>query len=201
MPENRPCSIVSSVKKISIISRRPQTTRHRILGIKTLANAQLVFIDTPGLHRDQPKSLNRVINRTALSSLSEVDLIIFMIDYRGWTHELEKLFSQVACRDTPVILVINKIDRLGDHKLLLPLIEQSSHIHDFREIIPLSALKLTDLDSFLDIIVRQLPEGPSGFPADQLTDRSERFLASELVREQDVQAARAGIALCHRGWK
>ena len=171
-------------EKISIISRRPQTTRHRILGIKTLANAQLVFVDTPGLHRDQPGRLNRMINRTALNSLTEVDLIIFMIDYRGWTAELEKLFSQVARKNTPVILVINKIDRLSDRKRLLPLIEQSSHIHPFTEIMPLSARKLTDLDSFLEVITAALPEGAPGFPADQRTDRSERFFASELVREQ-----------------
>ena len=171
-------------EKISIMSRRPQTTRHRILGIKTLANAQLVFVDTPGLHRDQPRGLNRAINRTALSSLSEADLIIFMIDFRGWTADLEALFSRVADKNTPVILVINKIDRLRDRKRLLPLIEQSARIHPFREIIPFSARKLTGLDKFLACLIAALPEGAPGFPADQHTDRSERFFASELVREQ-----------------
>ena len=171
-------------RKIAIMSRRPQTTRHRILGIKTLANAQLVFVDTPGLHRDQPHRLNRAINRTALNSLSEADLVIFMIDFRGWTAELEKLFARVAHKNTPVILIINKIDRLRDRKRLLPIIEQSTRIHPFREIIPFSARKLTGLDKLLEVIVAALPEGPPGFPADQYTDRSERFFASELVREQ-----------------
>lgn len=174
-------------EKISIISRRPQTTRHRILGIKTLANAQLVFVDTPGLHRDQPRRLNRAINRTALSSLSEADLIIFMIDFRGWSADLEALFSRVADKNTPVILVINKIDRLRDRTRLLPLIEQSARLHPFREIIPFSARKRTDLDGFLEVITAALPEGAPGFPADQHTDRSERFFASELVREQTFQ--------------
>ncbi len=171
-------------EKISIISRRPQTTRHRILGIKTLANAQLVFVDTPGLHRDQPRNLNRAINRTAMNSLSDADLIVFMIDFRGWTTELEKLFSRVADKNTPIILLINKIDRLRDRKRLLPLIEQSARIHPFQEIIPLSARQPDHIKSFVNVIVATLPEGAPGFPADQHTDRSERFFASELVREQ-----------------
>lgn len=171
-------------KKISIMSRRPQTTRHRILGIKTLPNAQLVFVDTPGMHREQNRSLNRVINRTAINSMSEADLIIFMIDFRGWTSGLEKLFARVADENTPVILVINKIDRLRDRERLLPLIEQSVRIHPFKEIIPLSARKPGNIRAFIETIIAALPEGAPGFPADQHTDHSERFFASELVREQ-----------------
>ena len=171
-------------EKISIMSRRPQTTRHRILGIKTLANAQLVFVDTPGLHLDQPRNLNRAINRTAMNSLTDADLIVFMIDFRGWTSELEKLFSRVVDKNTPIILLINKIDRLRDRKRLLPLIEQSARIHPFQEIIPLSARQPDHIKSFVNVIVATLPEGAPGFPADQQTDRSERFFASELVREQ-----------------
>ena len=171
-------------EKISIMSRRPQTTRHRILGIKTLANAQLVFVDTPGLHLDQPRNLNRAINRTAMNSLTDADLIVFMIDFRGWTSELEKLFSRVVDKNTPIILLINKIDRLRDRKRLLPLIEQSARIHPFQEIIPLSARQPDHIKSFVNVIVATLPEGAPGFPADQHTDRSERFFASELVREQ-----------------
>ena len=174
-------------EKISIMSRRPQTTRHRILGIKTLANAQLVFVDTPGLQRNPPKPLNRVINRTALNSLSDVDLILFMIDCRGWTPELEKLFALVADKNTPVILLINKIDLLSDRARLLPLMERSAQIHAFKEIIPLSARKLTGADALLKVITAALPEGAPGFPADQHTDRSQRFLASELVREQTLR--------------
>lgn len=173
-------------EKISIMSRRPQTTRHRILGIKTLPGAQLVFVDTPGLQRHPSTGLGRVINRTALDSLSDVDLILFMIDCRGWTPELERLFARVAGRGAPVILLINKIDRLKDRARLLPLIARSAQLHPFKEIIPISARKLADVGGFLDGIAACLPAGAPGFPADQRTDRSQRFLASELVREQTL---------------
>jgi len=178
--------------KISIMSRRAQTTRHRILGIKTLPCAQLVFVDTPGLRHKPPKGLSRVINRTALSSLADVDLVLFMIDHRGWTPALEKLFAQVAraakveADNAPVILLINKIDRLQDRARLLPIIKRSAEVHAFVEVIPVSARKMKDVDGFLQIIAAALPEGGPGFPADQFTDRSQRFLAAELVREQTL---------------
>lgn len=177
-------------EKISIMSRRAQTTRHRILGIKTLAAAQLVFVDTPGVQHRPPKGLSRVINRTALGGLNDVDLVLFMLDHRGWTPQLEQLFAQVARaatvdgRAAPFILLINKIDRLKDRARLLPIIKHSARLHPFREIIPVSARKLKDVDGFLQLIAAQLPEGGPGFPADQFTDRSQRFLAAELVREQ-----------------
>ena len=171
-------------EKISIMSRRPQTTRHRILGIKTMPSAQMVFVDTPGLHGNQGKQLNRAINRTALNSLADADLIIFMIDFRGWTDDIEAMFSRVLHNNTPIILLINKIDRLRDRDRLLPLIAQSTKIHPFIEIIPFSARKLSGLDKLLDVITAALPEGAPGFPADQHTDRSQRFFAAELVREQ-----------------
>ncbi len=171
-------------KKISIISRRPQTTRHRILGVKTSAESQIVFVDTPGLHNDQRKSLNKVINRTALSSMCDVDVILFMIDYKGWTAELRRICRQAQSKTTPVILLINKIDRLKDKTRLLPLIEASRQVHDFIEIMPVSALRPDDLDGFVKTVSSHLPEGPPGFPDDQVTDRPEPFLAAELVREQ-----------------
>jgi GTP-binding protein Era len=171
-------------QKISIISRRPQTTRHRILGVKTLADSQIVFVDTPGLHTDQKKSLNRVINRTSISSLSDVDLILFMIDYKGWSSSLIEIFDSVRTKNVPVMLLINKVDRLKDKSRLLPLMEESRKIHGFLEIVPVSALKMNDIDDFLHIVASHLPKGPAGFPADQITDRSQKFLASELVREQ-----------------
>lgn len=174
-------------QKISITSRRPQTTRHRILGIKTLSKAQIVFVDTPGLHHDEKKRLNRMINRTAINSLSEVDLIVFMIDHRGWSPSTVKSFQKIKQRDAPVVLVINKIDTLKDKSRLLPLIKESSEIYDFVEIVPLSAKKLENKDEFLNTLISHLPEGPPGFPADQISDRSERFIASELVREQTFQ--------------
>lgn len=171
-------------EKISIVSRRPQTTRHRILGIKTLPRAQLVFVDTPGLHRDQTKNLNRVMHRTALQSLNEVDLIMFMIDDRGWTPRLTPLFQSVANHGAPIILLINKIDRLPDRRQLLPRIARAKEMHTFREIIPLSARRSGDAENLLATLTSILPAGEPGFPADQRTDRSRRFFAAELVREQ-----------------
>ena len=175
-------------QKISIISRRPQTTRHRILGVKTLPEFQIVFVDTPGLHNDQRKnrrnSLGKVINKTAIRSMSDVDVILFMIDYKGWSKSLSAVFRHAKSKNTPIILLINKIDRLKDKSRLLPLIQESKNRHDFVEILPISALKLEPINDFLKTVSRHLPAGPAGFPEDQITDRSEQFLAAELVREQ-----------------
>ncbi len=171
-------------QKISIISRRPQTTWQRILGITTTADYQIAFVDTPGLHDSQHKNLNRQINRVAISVLPDVDIILFMIDQRGWNRQLLRVFDRVKSRNVPVILIINKIDRLKDKSRLLPIMRESGQIHDFREIIPLSALRLDDKDGFLALVAGHLPDGARGFPADQVTDCSDRFMAAELIREQ-----------------
>ena len=170
--------------KVSIVSRRPQTTRHRILGIRTLGHAQLVFVDTPGLHDDERKNLNRMINRTAINSLADIDLVLFLIDHRGWNRSQVSALKKVQERGAPIMLVINKIDTLKDKGKLLPLIEQSSKLHEFIEIVPLSALRMQDVGGFLNLLVKHLPEGPVGFPEGQLSGQGDRFMASELVREQ-----------------
>lgn len=171
-------------KKISIMSRRPQTTRHRILGIKSTADFQIVFIDTPGLHTTHNKPLNRAINRTAVNSLFGVDLILFMLDYRGWSDSIEHDFRHCQAIDVPIILLINKIDKLQDKTKLLPLIESSRKLHAFQEIIPISALRERDTAALVPTIVDYLPYADAGFPTDQVTDKSERFMAAELIREQ-----------------
>ena len=172
-------------EKISIMSRRPQTTRHRILGIKTLPDAQLVFVDTPGLHRDQHKGLNRVINRTALSSVADADVVAFMIDHRGWRDDSEAMLRRaVGGSEAPVVLIINKIDRLNVREKLLPLIKQSAQIFSFADIVPLCARKKNAGDELLPVLIKKLPEGAAGFPTEQRTDKSARFFAAELVREQ-----------------
>ncbi len=171
-------------QKISIISRRPQTTWHRILGITTTRDYQIAFVDTPGLHDNQHKHLNKLINRTAITSLVDVDIILFMIDHRGWNEDLIRIFSHAKSRDVPVILIINKIDRLKDKSRLLPIMQESMQIHDFKEIVPLSALRLADKEGFLALVAGYLPDGPRGFPEGQITDQSDRFIAAELIREQ-----------------
>lgn len=175
-------------KKISIVSRRAQTTRHRILGVKTLPEFQIVFVDTPGLHivqrKNQQKNLSRIINKTALSSMSDVDLILFMIDYKGWSKSCLAAFKHAQAKNIPIILLINKIDRLKDKTRLLPLIEESKNMHEFAAIMPISALNLEPMNDFLKTLASHIPTGAAGFPEQQITDRSERFMAAELVREQ-----------------
>lgn len=171
-------------EKLAITSRRPQTTRHRILGIVTAPEYQIVFVDTPGLHSGGRKNLNRRMVSTAIRSMSDVDLIVFMIDHQGWIRDMREAFRPVGEQGIPVVLLINKIDRLPEKSRLLPMIEDSRAVHPFEEIIPISALQPEDPESLKRIIAGLLPKGPCGFPEDQLTDRSETFLASELVREQ-----------------
>lgn len=171
-------------KKISITSRRPQTTRHRILGIKTTETEQIVFVDTPGLHGARGKAINQAINRTARASMEGVDVIILMIDATGW-HKGDELPLRLA-RSAPgsLILAINKIDRLKDRDQLLPLIEESTKRTPFVAIVPISAQSGNNVDRLVDVIGRQLPHAPAGFPLDQITDRSGPFIGAEFIREQ-----------------
>lgn len=146
-----------------------------------------MFVDTPGIHDDEKKNLNRMINRTAVNSLSDVDLVIFMIDYKGWDSRLEKVLKKVSERSVPILLAINKIDKLKDKSRLLPLIQKSSELHRFVDIVPISAINMAGVTDFVEVLLKYIPEGPPGFPADQISDRSDRFLVSELVREQTFQ--------------
>ena len=170
--------------KISITSRRPQTTRHRILGVKTTETSQAVFVDTPGLHAKAGRAINQVINRTARASLEGVDMVVLLIEAGGW-REGDELPLRLACQAqvTP-ILAINKIDRIRDKVRLLPLIEEAARKAPFADIVPISAKTGANIDRFLGVIEGHLPEGPPGFMADQVTDRSAAFMCAELVREQ-----------------
>lgn len=172
--------------KVAITSRKPQTTRHRILGIKTTEVAQVVFVDTPGIHDPGKRQLNKVINKTAINSLEDVDIILFMMDDRGWNEEVELAFSAIGNPKVPVYLLINKVDKLSDKKILLPLIEKARDRYNFEQIIPISAQQKRDTDALWNTLLKYLPADGMGygFPADQITDKSQRFLASELVREQ-----------------
>ena len=178
-------------QKISITSHRPQTTRHRILGIHTDNALQIVFVDTPGIHSTRKKSnrktINRVINKTAIASMDGVDVICLMIAASGWTEADKDVLKVVKNSNLPVILVINKIDRLKSVNDVLPLIQQSQSMHEFVEIVPMSALstgKNSNAEQLFTALQPHLPEAPAGFDEDQITDRSFRFLVAELVREQ-----------------
>ncbi|MDH3514627.1 MAG: GTPase Era [Gammaproteobacteria bacterium] len=179
--------------KISITSTRAQTTRHRLLGIKTTEHAQIVYVDTPGLHTDNKGVMNRQMNRVAAASLQGVDCIVLLIAANGWTREDEYPLKLVLQQDIPVILVINKLDQLKDRARLLPLIEFSSRKGDFAEIVPVSARTGANTDELENAILKHLPQQPFLYPADQISDRGERFLAAEIIREQIFRGFRQEI--------
>jgi GTP-binding protein Era len=170
--------------KLSITSRKPQTTRHNVLGINTKGPRQLVYVDTPGLHLNQPKAINRAMNRAADSAIRDVDVIVFVVDRDRWTTADEAVADKVVASGLPVIIAINKVDRLADKNSLLPHLEKLAGLVPGAEIIPLSALHSTNLDKLETMIGAHLPESVHFFPDDQVTDRSERFLAAEIVREK-----------------
>ena len=171
-------------KKISITSSRPQTTRHRLLGIRTDENTQLIFVDTPGVHISKKRYINRILNKTARSALEGVDIILLMISSEGWTDE-DKLALEIASQHKKtLILLINKVDRLKDKSRLLPLLEESAAMHSFAEIIPVSATRGENIDVLNACLISYLPESPQLFPTEQTTDRSDRFYVSEVIREK-----------------
>ena len=171
-------------QKISITSRRPQTTRHRVLGIKTLPHAQLIYVDTPGIHDFNGRAMNRHMNRTASSVLSDVDVVVFLVDGLHWTEDDDLVLKKLAHTRCPVILVVNKIDVLDKREVLLPGLQTLAEKFAFTEIIPVSARKGDNVAALESCIETLLPEAQPLFPEDQVTDRSVRFLAAELVREK-----------------
>ena len=180
-------------EKISITSSRAQTTRHRLLGIRTTEHAQIVYVDTPGLHADNKSMMNRQMNRVATASLQGVDCIVLMIAASGWVDADEYPLRLVAKQGIPVILAINKIDQMKDRRQLLPFIEQSRGKMEFSGIVPISARTGTNVDDLQKAILEYLPHQPLMYPADQITDRSERFLAAELIREQIFRGFRQEV--------
>jgi len=170
--------------KLSITSRKPQTTRHRILGIKTTDSMQAVFVDTPGIHHGGKRAMNRYMNRTASMSILDVDIIVWVTDIQEWNDNDEVILEKLKDSKTPVILALNKIDKVADKDELLPRVDELAKRFPFKEIIPLSALKSDNLERLESLIYELLPEGIPFYPEDQVTDRTERFLASEIVREK-----------------
>ena len=171
-------------QKISITSRKPQTTRHQVLGIKTEANHQVIFVDTPGLHQAADKAINRYMNRAATSALRDVDVVVFVVDRTAWTDEDRMVLERVKATGLPTLLVVNKVDLLSDKSVLLPHLRQLEEEGDFAAIVPLSALRHHNVEVLEREIIRFLPESEYFFPEEQITDRSQRFLAAEIVREK-----------------
>jgi len=171
-------------QKISITSRKPQTTRHRIMGIKTEGTSQALFVDTPGIHQNAPKAINRYMNRAATSSMVDVDLILFVVDGLKWTDNDMHVLTSLKNSHSSVILVVNKIDRVEDKERLLSHLQFLAEQFEFKEIFPISAIKGENLDVLEEKIMTFLPEGKPFYDENQITDRSERFMVAELIREK-----------------
>ncbi len=174
-------------EKLSITSSKPQTTRQRIVGIKTEDDYQMVYVDTPGLHREMKSAMNRHMNKAATTSLEDVDIIVFLVDSLRWLEEDEWILARFEALQKPVILAINKIDHVHEREKLLPHIQMLSEKYPFSAIVPISAQRGTNVHRLEKEIKMQLPEQEAIFPADQFTDRSQRFLAAELIREKLIR--------------
>lgn len=171
-------------QKISITSRKPQTTRHQILGIWTEDQVQMVFVDTPGMHRGQEKAINRVMNKAADAAISDIDAVIMVVDRTVWSDEDQWVLEKLARVRARVFLAINKIDQLDNKQSLLPHIEKIRQKYDFIQVIPVSALTGHNLESLTEQLTQQMPRSLFHFPEDQITDRSQRFMAAEIIREK-----------------
>ena len=170
--------------RVSIVSDRPQTTRHRLLGIATVPGAQLLLVDTPGIHREQKRAMNRLMNRAARGALEGVDAALLVVVAGRWDDEDTLAFDALRGAGVPVVLVVNQVDRIKDKATLLPYLAKIGEGRDFAAVVPLSALKRNGLDRLLAALLPLLPEQPAPYAEDEITDRSQRFLAGELVREQ-----------------
>lgn len=171
-------------EKISITSNKPQTTRHRILGIDTQDNYQTIYVDTPGIHMTMQHQLNKLLNRSAQSVIKDVDVVLFMIEALRFTAEEQHILEKLAKFNGPIILLVNKVDKVKDKNELLPFLQQISEVHAFTDIIPICAKHGENVDKLKQIVIRLLPTGDHLFPDDQITDRDQRFLIAEIIREK-----------------
>ena len=183
-------------KKIAITSRKPQTTRNRILGISTSQESQIVYLDTPGFHTGHKRALNKYMNKLAKHCYEEVDLVVFVVDRFKWLKEEKNILDSLKELNKPIILAINKIDRLEKKEELLPLIREIKQKFDFLAVIPISALRKKNLENLTNEITKKLPEGPFHFPENSVTEFSENFFISEIIREKAIN--RLGDELPYR---
>lgn len=180
-------------QKLAITSRKPQTTRHNMLGIKTEGEVQAIYVDTPGLHKDNEKALNRFMNKSASTALRDVDVVVFVVDRLRWTDEDQMVLEKVQHVRCPVILAVNKVDKIDDKQTLLPHLQWLTEQLPEAEVIPISAQQGHNLDDLEALVGERLPESVHFFPEDQITDRSSRFLAAELVREKVMRQLGAEV--------
>ncbi|GHA57100.1 GTPase Era [Photobacterium aphoticum] len=171
-------------QKLSITSRKPQTTRHRIMGVDTRDGYQAVYVDTPGLHIEEKRTINRLMNRAASSSLTDVELVLFLVDGTMWTADDEMVLNKLAKSGLPTVLLINKVDNVKDKHELFPHLQELSRKMEFVDVVPVSAKHGTNIEAVEKIVRAHLPEGQFYFPEEYVTDRSQRFMASEIIREK-----------------
>jgi len=171
-------------QKISIVTNKPQTTRHRILAVHSAGDTQIVFVDTPGIHRKAKRAMNRLMNRTAANALADADLVLFVTEATRWTDEDSDVLQRLESVQAPVIALLNKVDRVQPKERLLAELSTMSARYEFADIYPISALKKDNLDALLEAIPNYLPESPPLFPEDMQTDRSKEFVAAEVIREK-----------------
>lgn len=171
-------------QKLSIVTPKPQTTRHRILGIDTDADAQIIFVDTPGVHRGQARALNRAMNRTATGAIADADVVVLVIEALKWTDEDQDVLDRCEASGRPMILAVNKVDLVRPKSRLLPFLEAARSRAAFEEIIPLSARSGDNVDVLRDCVAARLPAGPALFPEDSISDRDEAFRIAEVIREK-----------------
>ena len=171
-------------RKVSIVSPKPQTTRHRILGILTRPEYQIIFVDTPGIHTTERRMMNRYMNRSAQASLADADVIVFVIEALAWTDEDQHVLESIKQTGHPLILLVNKVDKAHPKARLLPFMTEVSSRANFVEIVPIAGSKRINLDPLPALIAKHLPVSPPHFPEDQVTDRSDQFLAAEIIREK-----------------
>ncbi|UCB54940.1 MAG: GTPase Era [Thiotrichales bacterium] len=174
-------------QKISITSRKPQTTRHQILGVKTSETSQVIYVDTPGIHNRRSTAINRYMNRAANSVLRDVDLVLFVVQALQWTEEDEVVLDRLQDVKAPVLLVVNKTDKIGDKNELLPYIEKITAMRSFDAVIPVSALHAENIAELEADVYQRMPENAPFFPEDQITDRNVRFLSAEIIREKLIR--------------
>lgn len=173
--------------KLSITSRKPQTTRHQILGVKSVDEGQLIFVDTPGIHSGGNRAINRYMNRAASSVIHDVDVVLFLVQSLKWTDEDQLVLNKLKQVDAPVVLLVNKVDKVNDKDQLLPYISEVSKKYDFENVMPISALQGDNVQQLEDYLLTLLPENPPFFQNDEFTDRSTRFLVAEIIREKLVR--------------
>ncbi|MGX9418490.1 GTPase Era [Vibrio sp. RC27] len=171
-------------QKISITSRKPQTTRHRIMGVETDGNYQAIYVDTPGLHIEEKRAINRLMNRAASSSLSDVNLVLFLVDGTHWTADDEMVLNKLRNANFPVVLCVNKVDNVKDRNEVMLHMQAMGEKMDFVDVVPIAAKLGKNIDVIQNIVRQHLPKAVHHFPEEYVTDRSQRFMASEIIREK-----------------